>query len=147
MQNLFHVLKIQPGIQDECQFILQFCRMFPHTTIQVNQITIKIVIDFKILTGILMEQDPATTAKYFDVSLVIQRKAGKDLISERLFATYPGHKAIYFFTFLLFRDLLPVLDTSPDPLCSAPSACSALCLMIQCRNHCNTSTAQHTDTP
>jgi len=42
---------------------------------------------------------------------------------------------------------LAVLDTSPDPLCSAPSACSALRLMIQCRNNCNTGTAQQTDTP
>lgn len=49
-----------------------------------------------------MEQHPAPAAKHFNIAFVFQWKPGEYFISERLLATHPGHKTIYFFTSLQF---------------------------------------------
>ena len=94
MKHILHVFKIEAGVEDVPQLLLKLSRMLSDTSIQVHKIPIEIVEYFKISTGVLMEQYPSTATKHFDIALVIQGKAGDDLISQGFFAAHPGHKTI-----------------------------------------------------
>ena len=94
MNHILHVLKIQSGIENVAQFLLEFGRMLPNTPVEIHQVPIEIVVDLKISTGVLMEQNPTATAKHLNVSLIIHGKAGDDLISKCFLSAHPGHKTI-----------------------------------------------------
>lgn len=93
-ERILHVLEIQAGVEHKHELLLQFLRVFPHTAVQVYKVAVEVVVYLKVLAGRLMKQYPATTAEYFDVSLIIQRETGEDLVPERLFAADPGHETV-----------------------------------------------------
>ena len=76
------------------KFLFQLMGTVPYTTEQVHQVAVEIIVDFEIFAGRLMEENPAGAAKDFDVSLIIQRETGEDLVPERLFAADPGHETV-----------------------------------------------------
>ena len=94
MKHVLHVLKIEAGVEDVSQLLLKLSRVLTDTSVQVHKIPIEIVEHFEISTGILMKEYPTTATEHFDVALVIQGKAGDDLISQGFLAAHPGHKTI-----------------------------------------------------
>ena len=75
-----------------------------------------------------MEQHPAPAAKHFNIAFVLQWKTWEYFVSERLLATHPGHKTIYFFTFLQF--ILADSVRHPGSVVSAHPAFFILANMI-----------------
>lgn len=94
MKHLFHIFKIKAGIKQIPQFVAELFRLFTHTTIQIDKIAVEIIEHFKIVAGRFVKQHPARAAEHFDISLVIQRKSGKDFISQSFLSAHPCHKAV-----------------------------------------------------
>lgn len=69
--------------------------MLADTAIQIHKIPIEIIIYLEILAGIFVEQNPTTTAKDLNVSLVVQWKTRYDFVPECFLSTDPGHKTVY----------------------------------------------------
>ena len=81
MQHEPHILKIEAGVEDVSKLLLKFSRMLSDASVQIHKVTVEIVEYLKISTWVFMKQHPPTAAEHFDVALVIQGKAGDNLIS------------------------------------------------------------------
>lgn len=76
MKHLLHIFKIKAGVEQIPELSAEFLRLLPYTPIQINEVSIEIVKHLKIASGRFVEQHPARAAEHFDISLVVQRKAG-----------------------------------------------------------------------
>ena len=94
MKHPLHIFKIKAGVEQIPQLSAELLRLLPHTPVQIDEVSVKIVEHFKIVSGRLVEQHPARAAEHFDISLVVQRKPGKDFVPQGLFSANPCHKAV-----------------------------------------------------
>ena len=75
-------LEVLTGVKDISQLVFQLVRVISHTAVQVYQIAVKIVVYLEVVAGRLMEQNPACTAEYFDISFIIGRESCKNRITQ-----------------------------------------------------------------
>jgi hypothetical protein len=113
VQHILHILKIQPGVQHELQLGFQFIGVFSNAAIQIDQIAVEVVVDLKILSGVLMKQNPSTTSKYLNVAFIIQREPRDDFVPEGFFAADPGHETIDSISPLQVIGGHPISDRTP----------------------------------
>ena len=86
-------VKVLAGVEDIAEFCHQFLRFFPDTAVQVDQKTVEIVVDLEIIAGRLMEEDPAASAEYLDIPLIVDWEQGDDEFTQCFFAADPAHEA------------------------------------------------------
>ena len=113
MQHEPHILKIKAGVEDVSKLLLKFSRMLSDASVQIHKVTVEIVEYLKISTWVFMKQHPPTAAEHFDVALVIQGKAGDNLISQGFLAAHPGHKTIDSFSPPFGGMLTPISSALP----------------------------------
>jgi len=93
-ESVFHKLKIRAGIETVGKGRHQLLRLLPHTAVEVDQQAVEVVVDLKIVAGLLMKQHPAAPAEHFDVPLIIEGKQGDDQLPQGFLAADPGHEAV-----------------------------------------------------
>ena len=92
--DLFHILKIKSGIEKKPKLIPELIRLLPHTAVKIDEVSVEIVEDLKIISGRLVEQYPSGSAEHFNISLVFQGKAGEDFVPQSFLSAHPCHKAV-----------------------------------------------------
>lgn len=60
--DLFHILKIKSGIEKKPKLIPELIRLLPHTAVKIDEVSVEIVEDLKIISGRLVEQNPSGSA-------------------------------------------------------------------------------------
>ena len=95
MQHLPNVFEVDPGVQRISEFVAQLIRMIAYTPVQIRQIWIEVVVDFKVVARVLMEQDPAASAEHFDVPRIVRREPDNDLVPQSSFTAHPGHETVH----------------------------------------------------
>ena len=93
-QRITHKVKVLPCVEYIPKGLHQLLRFFPDAAVQVDQQTVKIVVDLEVVAGRLVEEDPASAAEDFDVPLIIDREQGHDEFPQRLLAADPGHETV-----------------------------------------------------
>ena len=94
MKHPLHIFKIKAGVEQIPQLSAELLRLLPHTPVQIDEVSVKIVEHFKIVSGRLVEQHPARAAEHFDISLVSERKAGENFFPKCFLSAHPCHKAV-----------------------------------------------------
>ena len=87
-------VKVLPRVQYVPQGAHEQVRLLPHTAVQIGQQAVEVVIDLKVVAGILMEQHPASSAEDLNIPLIVEGKPPDHLLPERLLAAHPAHKAV-----------------------------------------------------
>jgi len=93
-KGIFHKFKICAGVETIGKHRHQLLRFISHTAVEVHQQAVEVVIDLKIVAGLLMEQHPSAPAEHFNVPLIIERKQGDDQLPQGFLASDPGHEAV-----------------------------------------------------
>ena len=93
-QRVTHKVKILPCVEHIPQGRHQLLRFLPDAAVQVDQQAVEIVINFEIISGRLVEEDPASTTEHLDVPLIIDREQSNDEFPQRLLAADPGHETV-----------------------------------------------------
>ncbi len=93
-EGIFNKLKIRAGVETVGKSCHQLLRFFPHAAVEVDQQTVEVVVDLKIVAGQLVKQHPAASAEHLDVPLVIEGKQGDNQLPQGFLAADPGHEAV-----------------------------------------------------
>lgn len=93
-EGVFHKLEIRAGIETIGKGRHQLLRFFPHAAVEVDQQAVEVIVDLKIVAGLLMEQHPAASAEYLNVPLIIEGKQGDDQLPQGFLPADPGHEAV-----------------------------------------------------
>ena len=82
------VVKIHPCVQRIPQFFAKFFGMIPHTPIEVGEVRVEIVVDFK-FAGQLVKQHPCTAAEHFDIPVARAAESCNNGFAQGFFTAYP----------------------------------------------------------
>ena len=93
-EYLSDMLKIRSGIQRISEFLAKLFGMISHTSVQIGEIWIEVVIHFKFCRR-FVKQHPATAAEHLNVSVTGMAESCHDLVAQGFFAAYPCHKAVH----------------------------------------------------
>lgn len=94
MHHFSDIVKIQAGVEHMPQFIAELVGMISDTAVEVCEIRIEVVIYLEVAFGSLMEEHPTATSEDFNISGIVEWKAGNNLISQSFFAADPAHKTV-----------------------------------------------------
>ena len=117
-----HILKIRAGIEDIAQCGDEQVRLVPDNPEQFRQQAVEVVVDLEVAPGGLVEEDPASAAKDFDIALVVQRKALDYCIPQGPFAADPAHEAVQGASPPGCSPKLSSAASRPSTACSSPCA-------------------------
>ena len=93
-EYLSDMLKIRSGIQRISEFLAKLFGMISHTSVQIGEIGIEVVIHFKFCRR-FVKQHPATAAEHLNVSVTGMAESCHDFVAQGFFAAYPCHKAVH----------------------------------------------------
>jgi len=93
-EGVFYKLKIRAGVETVGKGRHQLLRFFPHAAVEIDQQSVEVVVDLKIVAGQLMEKHPAASAEHLNVPLIIQGEKRDDQLPQRFLAADPGHEAV-----------------------------------------------------
>ena len=93
-ESVFHKLEIRAGVKAVSKSCHQLLRPLPHTAVEINQKAVEVVVDLKIIAGMLMKQNPAATAEHLNVPLIVEREKRDDQLPQGFLAADPRHKAV-----------------------------------------------------
>ena len=67
-------------------------RPFLHTSEQVDQVAVKVVVNFEGVNGRLAEKDAAAAAEHVDKASVVQREQSVENVQDRSLVSYTGYR-------------------------------------------------------
>ena len=94
MEDVLHILKVQPGVEHIPQFAHERVRLFSDASVKIDKVAVEIVEHFKISVGRFVKKNPSRAAEHFNIPFVFQREPCENFITKRLFSANPCHKAV-----------------------------------------------------
>ena len=88
------VFEVGSGVQSVLEFRAQLFGMFSDTPIEVCEVRVKVVIDFK-FGGRFVEEHPTAATEYFDISVAFPGETQFYFFAQCFFPAHPTHEAVH----------------------------------------------------